>query len=115
MCQTGRKYQGSCLVPDAWQADAVVRSMLQACSRNSGARKDSMVCRPLKLHSVCMQADAMTTTELDTFRHYVKQQLAETEEELGHAIMYNFSGAAATADDGVSDSDSNIFLCLFLF
>ncbi|KAK9862901.1 hypothetical protein WJX84_011679 [Apatococcus fuscideae] len=45
------------------------------------------------------KADAMTTTELDTFRRYVKQQLAETEEELGHAIMYNFSGAAATADD----------------
>ncbi|KAK9827906.1 hypothetical protein WJX74_008536 [Apatococcus lobatus] len=46
------------------------------------------------------KADAMTTTELDGFRHHVQEQLAEAEEELGQPVMYTFSGAAdAAAED----------------
>ena len=47
-----------------------------------------------------VQADAMTTTELDAFRHLVQKQLAESEEELGQPIMYTFSGAADAAAEG---------------
>ncbi len=46
-----------------------------------------------------MQADAMTTSELDAFRQHVRQRLAEAEEESGHPIMYTFS-AAADAHEG---------------
>lgn len=43
----------------------------------------------------------MTTSELDSFRRHVQQQLAEAEEELGQPIMYTFSGAADAAAEGV--------------